>query len=284
MIKGSRRVKDLIKNRAKGDSAKSQALMRHYAMERFLERMSISRYRDNLILKGGMLMASVLGIDSRTTMDIDTTIKGVTLDVGSAAKIVSEIADIGLEDDMAFVLKEAYRIMEDSEYGGVRVPIEAILEGRVRIPMKIDISTGDAITPGEVEYGYGLMFENRSIGILTYPVETVLAEKIETAITRGALNTRMKDYYDIYMLSASLVDISGKTLATAIVATSEKRRSALSAGSIVSAVDSIARSAVLSERWQSYAAANDYARGIPWSDSIDALRIFCDIIVDSLPE
>lgn len=145
MIKGARRVKDLIRNKAEGDSSRPQALLRHYAMERFLERLANSPYRDNFVLKGGMLMSSLVGVDQRSTMDIDVTVKGLTLDTGNALKVVGEI-------------------MEDSEYCGVRIALTARME-KTRIPMKIDISTGDAITPVEVMHKYRLMLEDRDIGI-----------------------------------------------------------------------------------------------------------------------
>lgn len=164
MIKGARRVKDLIRNKTKGDSGKSQALLRHYAMERFLERLSNSPYRNNFVLKGGMLMSSLVGLDHRSTMDIDTTVKGVPLNTDSILEIMNEIAAIPLDDDMLFSIQSTREIMEDSEYGGVRVSLMAQME-KARIPMKIDVSTGDAITPAETMYHYPLMFEDRAINI-----------------------------------------------------------------------------------------------------------------------
>ena len=280
MITGSRRVKDLIKNRAAGDSAKAQALLRHYAIERFLERVSVSSYKGNFILKGGMLISSMLGIDSRMTMDIDTTLTGVTLDIESAQAIISEIADIELGDGMKFALKEAYEIMEDSEYGGVRVPMEARLE-RTRIPMKIDISTGDAITPREIEYGYRLMFEERSIGIMAYPIETVIAEKMETALVRGTLNTRMRDYYDIYMLAEVNKVISGSALSQALRATSEKRGSDLDEKKFNEIIGSISTSPVLAKRWDSYSSANSYVGYVGWDQALAAFNSLCALILQT---
>lgn len=180
MIKGARRVKDLIKNKARGDSAKAQALQRHYAMERLLERISVSDYRDNFILKGGMLVSSMVGLEQRSTMDIDATLTGKTLSSESALSIVREIASISL-DDMSFKVGDLHEIMKDSEYGEVQIPIDAHL-GRMKIKLKIDISTGDAITPSKIAFEYPLMLEDRKIEIWAYNLETVLAEKAETII------------------------------------------------------------------------------------------------------
>lgn len=275
MIKGARRVKDLIRNKTKGDSMKSQAFMRHYAMERFLERISLSPYRDKFILKGGMLVSSILGIDARTTMDIDTTMTGETLSIENAQRIISEIAAIEIDDGMTFVLKGASEIMEDSEYGGIRIPIEAHLE-RMKIPLKVDISTGDAITPGEVAFGYRLMLEEGEINLLAYPVETVLAEKLETAIVRGILNTRMRDYYDIYMLTSFDKSIENATLASALAATSQKRGNKLDANAVRVALDSIQKSPVLAKRWERYISANEYASGLDWETVLNAFLELCD--------
>lgn len=275
MIKGARRVKDLIRNKAKGDSSRSQALLRHYAMERFLERLANSPYRDNFVLKGGMLMSSLVGVDQRSTMDIDTTVKGLTLDTGNALKVVEEIAVVELDDGMEFQVGGAGEIMEDSEYGGVRIALTARME-KTRIPLKIDISTGDAITPAEVMHRYRLMFEDRDIGIWAYPVETVLAEKIETALARGILNTRMRDFYDVFMLRELDEGLEPSTLRAALEATIEKRGSGVSASSYAQTLTEIEGSATMAERWRSYGLSNPYASSIAWTDAVGSIRLLCD--------
>lgn len=196
MIDNPAKVKDLIKNFANGDSGKAQLLQRRYAMERFLERMAKSEYKNNLVLKGGMLVASMLDLGQRMTRDTDVTMLDMTLDVETAVKMAKAIAAIPLEDGLSFDVEDAYEIMEDSEYGGVRIEIRAHL-GKMDIPMKLDISTGDALTPSATNYTYRLMLEDRDIDILAYNVETVLAEKIETTFVRSTLNTRMRDFYDM---------------------------------------------------------------------------------------
>lgn len=275
MIKGARRVKDLIRNKARGDSGKAQTLLRHFAMERFLERVSISQYKDNLILKGGMLMSSLVGIDNRSTMDIDTTLKGASLSVGDVLAMVQRIAEVDIDDGMTFSIKDGEEIMEDSEYGGVRVSMVAHME-RTVIPMKIDISTGDAITPEETLHGYKLMFEERTIDIWAYPIETVLSEKIETALARGVVNTRMRDYYDIYMLLESERSIDLETLRAAISATATTRGHNVGEENYRSILSDIESNAIMAERWNAYANSHEYSESIEWESVLDALRTLCD--------
>jgi predicted nucleotidyltransferase component of viral defense system len=192
MIKTSRQLKDLINNLARKNAADAQLLMRNYMMERFLERVSLSQFRENFILKGGMLVAAMVGLDTRSTMDIDATVRGAAVDV-------DHISDMISEDGVFFSLKSVSEIMDEAEYPGVRVSMETMFDG-VRTPFKIDISTGDAITPREVLYRFHLMFEERAIEILAYSLETVLAEKLETVISRATTNTRMRDFYDLHIL------------------------------------------------------------------------------------
>ena len=166
-------------------------------MERFLERVSVSEYRNNFILKGGMPVASIVGVDMRATMDIDTTVKALPLNEKDARAIIERIGELQLEDGVNFRITSVKEIMEEFDYPGIRMMIEANLE-RMRQPFKIDISTDDAITPGAVEYKYKLMFEDRSISVLSYNLETLLAEKMQTILARGLANTRMRDFYDVY--------------------------------------------------------------------------------------
>lgn len=204
MIHTSRQIKDLIKNKANGNSAKAQIMIRNYMMERFMERLSLSEYKNNFILKGGMLISSMVGIDIRSTMDIDTTLKNLPLSVDSAESIIKRIISVRLEDGVTFRIKGITEIMDEAEYGGIRVSFEAMLD-MMRIPLKIDISTGDIVTPKEIEYEMKLMFEDRKIEILAYNIETLLAEKLETVVTRGIANTRLRDFYDIYISCKTMV-------------------------------------------------------------------------------
>ena len=225
MIKTSRQLKALVRNLTKGDSLQAQIIMRNYVMERFLERISLSKYRNNFILKGGMLVSAMVGLDTRSTMDIDTTIKNMPLSVENAREMIEEIIAVPIDDGMTFSIKSVGEIMDEAEYTGVRVNLEATLE-TMRTPLKVDISTGDIITPREVLYTFKLMFEERTISILAYNLETVLAEKKETVIARGVANTRLRDYYDLYILQNEYTHaISMEQFKAAFLATCKKRNS-----------------------------------------------------------
>ena len=225
MIKTSRQLKALVRNLTKGDSLQAQIIMRNYVMERFLERISLSKYRNILILKGGMLVSAMVGLDTRSTMDIDTTIKNMPLSVENAREMIEEITAVPIDDGMTFSIKSVGEIMDEAEYTGVRVNLEATLE-TMRTPLKVAISTGDIITPREVLYTFKLMFEERTISILAYNLETVLAEKMETVIARGVANTRLRDYYDLYILQNEYTHaISMEQFKAAFLATCKKRNS-----------------------------------------------------------
>ena len=200
MIKTARQLKDLIRNLSKDKSADAQILMRNYMMERFLERISLSEYRDKFILKGGMLVAAMVGLDARSTMDIDATVKGATVGIEDVENMIASIISVPVDDGVGFRVKRISEIMDEAEYPGIRVSMETEFDG-VITPLKIDISTGDAITPREVRYSFKLMLEDRSIEIWAYNLETVLAEKLETVVSRATTNTRMRDFYDLHILS-----------------------------------------------------------------------------------
>ena len=223
MIKTSTQLKDLIRNLSKKKATNAQILMRNYMMERFLERMSLSEYQDKFILKGGMLVAAMVGLDARSTMDIDATVKGATVSVGEVEKMIESIISVSMVDGVEFRVKRVSEIMDEAEYPGIRVSMETKFDG-VKTPLKIDISTGDAITPREVRYSFKLMLENRSIEIWAYNLETVLAEKLETVVTRATTNTRMRDFYDLHILSQIYAQsILPSDLRAAIIATAKKR-------------------------------------------------------------
>lgn len=189
-------VKGRIKNVAKENKADARTLMRIYMMERFLERVASSRYKDNFIIKGGMLVTAMVGVALRSTMDIDTSIKNQNLSAEDARRIVDEIKDIDLDDGVTFVVKDVSNIMDEMEYPGIRFTMNAMM-GKLVTPMKIDISTGDVITPRAIEYNYKLLLDDRSINLWSYNLETILAEKLQTVLARGLLNTRMRGYQDL---------------------------------------------------------------------------------------
>lgn len=272
MIKTSRQLKDLIRNLSKEKSADAQVLMRNYMMERFLERVSLSEYRDKFILKGGMLVAAMVGLDSRSTMDIDATIKGATLSVDTIGDMMAAIISVPLDDGVEFHLKRVEEIMDEAEYPGVRVSMETLFDGVVT-PLKIDISTGDAITPREIRYDFKLMLEDRSIQIWAYNLETVLAEKLETVISRSTLNTRMRDYYDIHILFQVYgSDLQKETLSDALSATANKRGTAALLENAGQTIREIEKSTALQDLWSRYRNKYSYAADIPWESVIRSIQ------------
>ena len=193
-------------------------------LERLLERISISDYKDNFILKGGMLISSIVGMDSRSTMDMDTTIRGLKLDIENLKNILQKIIEIDINDNIKFKIIDIENIREDDDYGGLRIHLQAKLD-EMPIDLKIDVTTGDKITYGEINYKYNLLLEERSINIWTYNVETIIAEKYETIIKRNIVNTRIRDFYDLYILIRlrNKQNISNKILVEAIKETSKYR-------------------------------------------------------------
>ena len=275
MIKTSRQLKDKVRNMARGDSAKAQQLIRNYGMERFLERVSLSEHRDNFILKGGMLVSAMVGLENRATMDIDTSIRNMPLDTIAAKAMVEEIIAVPVDDNICFEINDFGTIMDDAEYSGVRISLNAFLDA-TRIPLKIDISTGDAITPAAVNYQYKLMFEERYITLWAYNLETVLAEKIETVLSRSVLNTRLRDFYDLYVLQDTGLEIDKATLAAALTATARKRGSEQALALYERTLDEIRISPLMREQWERYQGKNNYAAGVVWDDVISDIRALCD--------
>lgn len=270
MIHSSRQLKDLIRNLSKEVEIEPYVLIRKYMMERFLERVSKSKYNGSFILKGGMLVSAFVGIESRATMDIDTTIKGIPVTITEMKRMITEISDIYLEDNVKFRIKKLSEIMDEMEYTGIRFSMEAIMDGAV-IPLKIDISTGDVITPGEISYSYKLMFEDRTISIMTYPVETILAEKLETVISRSITNTRMRDFYDIHVL-LQLYKIDYDIFALALERTAKKRESLLLLENAENVLKAVNSSDDMKKMWTTYQKKFRYARSYTWDDMMWSIR------------
>jgi len=272
MIQTSRQLKDLIRNLSKKNKIEAHILMRNYMMERFLERIALSPYKNQFILKGGMLVAALVGLDARATMDMDATIKGVPLSVETVKNIITDIISVKVDDGMTFYIKSTSEIMDDVEHNGVRVSMDTIFDG-VITPLKIDISTGDAITPREIIYEFKLMFEDRKIAIWAYNLETVLAEKFETLITRTVTNTRMRDFYDIHIL----LQLYGDTLdpvdfSKAFAATAQRRNSLEQINDTEKVITEIEGSPVMQKLWSSYQKKFSYAEDISWREIVQSVR------------
>lgn len=279
MIKTPTQLKALVKNQVQSDSNKAQLWFRNYAMERLLERLSQSAYRNNFILKGGMLVASIVGLTNRATMDIDTTVRNLPLDQVTVHWVLREICDIDLGDNMRFEIKDVSEIMEEADYPGIRVSMNAYLD-TMRIPLKVDISAGDVITPAEVAYRYKMMFEDRYITLRAYNLETVLAEKMEALLTRGALSTRMRDFYDMYILQNSGLEINEETLYRALIATSGKRGSSDVLASVKEIEQEVCSSPVMRDLWDNFRSKYDYAKDLNWNTVSHAAFSLCRTCVE----
>lgn len=270
MIHSSKQLKDLIRNLSKEVGIEAHVLIRKYMMERFLERVSSSKYNGSFILKGGMLVAAFVGVEARATMDIDTTIKGIPVTIVDMERTITEISNIDLDDNVKFRIKKVSEIMDEAEYSGIRFSMDALLDGAV-IPLKIDISTGDVITPREIAYSYKLMFEDRTIPIMTYPIETVLAEKLETVISRSITNTRMRDFYDIHILLKSQ-NINADILALALERTAKKRGNFSLLENAESVLKIVKSDEGMKRLWNIYQKKFKYAGEYTWDEVIHSVR------------
>lgn len=265
-------VKGRIRNVAKENKADARTLVRIYMMERFLERVANSRYKDNFIIKGGMLVTAMVGVANRSTMDIDTSLKNHNLSAEDTRRIVDEIKDINLGDGVIFEIKEVSNIMDEMEYPGIRITMNAIM-GKLVVPMKIDISTGDVITPRAIEYQYKLLLDERPIRLWSYNLETILAEKLQTVLARGVLNTRMRDFYDIRMLlSIYEKEIDENVLKDAFEATCKKRETENLKGEGPRIITAIGEDAQLHNLWKSYQKKYLYAADISYEDIVESTK------------
>ena len=273
MKRNTMSFKAIINNIAKENKVSAQSILQTYMLERLLERISVSKYKDNFILKGGMLISAILGIDSRTTMDMDTTIKGFSLTEENINNIMNEICNIDLHDDVTLKIKKIELIREDDDYSGYRITFEANLNNEMPVIMKIDITTGDKITYREIKYDFTLMLENRKIQIWSYNVETIIAEKFESIIKRGVLGTRIIDYYDIYMLlNTQIKNIDKETLKNAIISTAEHRETMDSIKEWKEVVEILENDSTMTKQWERYQKNNFYAEGIEYKDLIESLK------------
>ena len=277
-MRNAMQLKAVIKNIAKEKHISAQLVMQNYMLERLLERISVSKYQRNFILKGGFLIAAMVGLDTRATMDMDATIKGLPVNESTIREIFEEICKIELADDVSFHFRSIGEIREGDQYAGYRVSLSADYSP-MAVPLKLDITTGDKITPKEITYRFKLLLEDRSISVLAYNLETVMAEKIETVISRGDQNTRPRDYYDIYILTKlqySNIDIG--TLKEALEATVEKRGSIMVLKDYRKIMDTVKNSQIMQKQWDSYRKDFEYAADITFVDVCDTIAQLMDKI------
>ena len=259
-------LKAYIKKKAAEKNISAQLVMQNYMLERLLERISVSRYQSNLILKGGFLISAIVGLDTRATMDLDATIKDFDVTHDTVRRIFEEIGSVPIEDDIKFEVLNTSDIREGDDYPGIRVSLRANYPP-LAVPLSVDVTTGDKITPRAIEYSFKLLFEDRTIKIMAYNMETVLAEKLETVITRGIANTRPRDFYDIYILYQLRGHECDKTvLKSALVETASRRKSISLMSNYKTVLENIAASKQMKGFWRKYQTDFDYAKDIDFTD------------------
>ena len=258
MSSGAMSLKARIRNYAKDNHIAAQVVLQNYMFERFLERLSRSEYRDSFVIKGGMLIAAIVGLDTRSTMDLDTTLKGLPLTEEKVLEVLGNVSRIDLGDEVTFDAISIDAIRKDDPYGGFCVRINAIYDTIVT-PLSIDVSTGDVITPGAVLYDFdGIFDESVKIRLWGYNIETVMAEKTETILSRGVFNTRPRDYYDVYILSRTQ-DYDRRVFDEALRATAEHRGSIQSIDDWKKTIEMISQSSDLQNMWKKYQQRFPYA-------------------------
>ena len=278
-MRNAMQLKAVIKNISKDKHISAQLVMQNFMLEGLLERISVSKYRQNFILKGGFLIAAMVGLDTRATMDMDATIKGWPVNEESIKNMFLDICKIDLQDDVTFEFKKIGEIREGDDYTGYRASLSANYPP-MAVTLKLDITTGDKITPREIEYRFKLLLEDREIPILAYNLETVMAEKLETVVSRGDQNTRPRDYYDIYILAKmQYKNIETEYLRAALDATSKKRGSSEILKEYKNIIDIVRNSDVMIKQWRTYQIDFEYATDISFDEVCDAVVRMMDLCI-----
>ena len=272
-MKNAESLKAKIREIALKKHLNSMEVLQMYFFERFLDRLSKSKYKFNFVIKGGFLISSIIGVDNRTTMDMDTTVKGVALKEEVIKNILEEILNINVNDNISFAINSIKHIREDDEYENFRIYLIACFD-KIKNPMKIDITTGDIITPREITYNYHSIFEEKYIKIQAYPIETILAEKYETIIKRNIATTRMRDFYDIFSLyNLRKEEIDFKTLKSAIIRTANKRNSLDIMNSSIEIIKDMQKDNYLVKLWNTYLQENEYIEKIKFEKTLEVIEI-----------
>ena len=279
MIKNKDSLKAKASNLAKQTNIPNKYIIQNFMFEALLKRISNSVYKDKFIIKGGLLLSSIFGVNLRSTMDLDTTIKGLPLNKSTITKVITEIINIDLKDNITFEIENIKDIREEDLYSGYNVNLKADFDG-LKTNLMIDITTGDVITYKEVEFKYNTLFDNETINIMTYNYETIIAEKFESIISRNIDNTRMKDYYDLYMfVNLKWNDINKDTLRKAIINTSKARETLDYIDNANKYIELISDDSRLKSLWNSYQNNYEYAKDIEFVDTINAIKVISEIVV-----
>ena len=264
-------LKAKIRNIARDKGIPAQVILQNYMFERLLVRLSKSNYRDKFVLKGGMLVAAIVGLDNRATMDLDTTLKNLPLTPETIEKALKSIISINLNDNVTFSIGTISPIREDDIYGGYRVMINAIYD-TILVPLSIDISTGDEITPNPVNYSFSEMFNSEEqFDLWAYNIETVLAEKVETILRRGVFNTRPRDFYDVYIL-ATTQNYDKEIFKRALSATAAHRGTSEQISDVNTIILNLSESKELKDMWNKYRKQFDYAAEISYEEIIIQIK------------
>jgi len=270
-------LKARIRNIAKAKNVSAQTLLQNYMFECFLDRLSRSDYKDKFIIKGGILIAVIVGLDSRSTMDLDTTLRKLELTEANIRTAINVICYIPAEDGVSFQIDSVRQIRRDDIYGGYRVRLSAIFE-TMEIPLTIDISVGDVVTPKPVNVSLtGLFDDKKKIDLWAYNIETILAEKMETVLSRNILNSRPRDFYDIYILTTTQT-YKPELFAAAFAATSAHRGTSESISDMATLLSSITGSNALQDMWAKYRRQFSYASGLSWDVVIKSVEDLCKAI------
>lgn len=271
-MRNAMQLKAKIRNISREKRISAQVILQNYMMERLLERVSNSPYKASFILKGGMLISAMIGLESRTTMDIDATIRNHPLTVENIQRIFNEILALDINDGVSFRLKWINEIRENDRYSGFRISMDCFYD-TLTVPIKVDLTSGDRITPHAIEYKYKLLMEEKWISIYSYNLETILAEKIETVLFRGILNTRSKDFYDIYKLSKLRgIGIDYSLCKKALIATMERRESIDILSNSENILDFIRKDRLIRERWAKYQREFNYVNEISFAEVMNEIK------------
>ena len=278
----SDKLKSIISKKAHGNSDISQKFYQLFYFERILERISISNYRGQIILKGGLLLTSIIGNDERTTKDMDATLKGIPLTKNDVEKVFNEILHIDIDDGVSFQIISIKDIRLEDEYGGFRLNILSTLDNN-KTYITVELTTGDVITPREMKYNYNSIFEDKKIPIMSYPLETVLAEKFQTIVTRGLFNTRLKDFYDVYILiNTKIDDLNRSNLIKAIENTFKRRETNFDLEQFNEVINDLSNDNNMNNLWNEYISKNSYAKNVKFEDTINALKEIIEILESEL--
>ena len=279
MIKNKDSLKVKVSNLALSTNIPNKYLIQSFMFEALLKRISVSKYKDKFIIKVGLLLSSIFGVNLRSTMDLDTTIKGLPLDRTTITKVINEIISIDLKDNIKLEIENIKDIREEELYSGFNINLKAEFDG-LRTNLMIDITTGDVITYKEVQFEYKTLFDNEIVNIMTYNYETIIAEKFEAIISRNIDNTRMKDYYDLYMfVNLKWNDIDKTILRKAIFNTSEKRETLNYIENADKYIELINEDSKLKSLWKNYQNNYAYAKDISFENTIAAIKVINGVIV-----